>query len=680
MAGLYFHIETEFLAEAARDILKGDEGYADKSPFRIGDYIIGPRKGDSVIDIKQGEIHTVKGGLRVTKSQKYRELEMTIAGLEDMQSARGAKGIGLDKRQEKELAEAVEKFKAERKRVIVQSLENLEDVDLPPGFKPTVTEGGRAKLAADGIAGKAGRRRDPTGELFRLVDEEDYSRTFNTQDTAPTALRPEIDPDDFSDMDPDKPKKRGIVTGADAERASNRSPVTSSEVGGRTAPDFGDDGLDGPSSDPDNPKNPPIRETPKTLYEELDDNNRARVNRGLYPLNDDGSLMSKAKEDDDLLRRLDEANERRAATRSTVDRGKANRSKNSVRDRLSRISKTIGDQRLINGKATVKISESAAQKLLELQEDINAIYDSDDTGSVKQKKATARLKKGVEGLALDIDRVRNSPGVVGTQRSEDLLKVRQSLLGAIGRGTGYFDNNTGQTFRRFTVFGIGEGGKEVRFTEFAVDKDSAEKAVIERTGRSVVPDKTRSFGPTGRSQVAEATPEKPPVRSSAPVTEGPDPKGPAPKGAASKGASAAKEATKGGRVARALGIAGKTGLGRLGALAFGPVGTVASLGLMAYGMGMSESKQRVETAERERERLLRYRQMRKVQDDKKYQQKKIAAAASASRLANKPKRQVALSDELKAILGAEQEAVLRQGRASPQAGGTKLEYYRSLIR
>tara|TARA_X000001382_G_scaffold3554_1_gene3658 strand:- start:241 stop:2325 length:2085 start_codon:yes stop_codon:yes gene_type:complete len=688
----HFNVEIDFFAVAERDFTRGG-GYAAKGftvPFT--DYVLFPKEGDQVLTLEKGQTSKVRGGVRVGYSRKSKKL---LSKIEDLNNKAETKG--LSPRELSDRAQAKKDFASSKTADVKRALRSAGNIDLPDGFGLQYVEGTKTPAlfndtvrqgvdffpdtqASDAVSNSG----------YRELSPEEYRKKHNAFGDSPSYV--------LSDgrLEPEEVKGRRLVTGAEAERAS-RDPLSprSNEVTGRSAAINDDGSFAVDDTDDMRPSKTGVRSyTPE---------NQRLIANGQYPRNPAGEEVVVT--DPEVRDAIDRGRERQQAIAGKADSNKT-RLNNKTNEILNRVTKTIGDQRPLNGKAKVKISEKAEA----IKQDLVKKYDelwarTDISGSEKQVEAQKLLRRNAKKINNEIQ-IELNRASGDSKRTAQLKGLRNSLVDAVGDTTpgakqrrnttgAYFDNDKGKTVKSYTVSvaesGVqaGEPGKVKRYNVFATSADEADQLVRDRLGnRTRIIEGTKPRG-SGRSvagavdlPVQGPSPASPtPGTSSSPdVPDSPTSTSTAPKGSSAAGSVAGKadDAAKYSKFAKFAGYAGKTGLGRVAGVAFGPLGTVASLGLMAYGTATSGGKRQVRQAQSNAEFLKNYRQTRLVQQQEEYKRKMLERRSAAALKHTRGNKRVALSPELQAVLGSKEKEILSQGVPQPQIN-REMEYFRDLI-
>ena len=689
----HFNVEIDFFAVAERDFTRGG-GYATKGvsvPF--SDYVLFPKRGDQVLTLKKGLRTKVRGGVRVGYSRNSKKLLGKIEALDNKAKTKNLSIAEKDAR-----IKAKRDFQSSKTADVKRALLSSENIDLPDGFRLQYVVGTQAPAlfndtvrqgvdffpdtqASDAVSDRG----------YRELSTEEYRKRHNAFGDRPSYVMAD------GTLEPEEVKGRKLVTGEAAERAS-RDPLSprSNEVTGRSV-EINDDGSFAVDDNDD------MRPS-KTGVRSYTPENQRRIANGQFPVNANGEEVPVS--DPEVREALDRGRERQQGIAGKADRNKT-RLNNKTNEILNRVTKTVGDQRPLNGKATVKISEKAEAIKQNLVKEYDELWARTDiSGSEKQEKALQLLKRNAKKINTEIQIELNSARG-DANRTAQLKGLRNSLVDAVGDTTpgakqtrnstgAYFDNDQGKTVRSYTVSvsesGAGESGKVKRYNVFATSADEADKLVQGRLGertRILEGTKPRGSGRSvagavdlpvqGPSPAPSASPT-PGTSSSPDVPDSPTTTSTAPKGSSAAGsvASKADDAAKYSKFAKFAGYAGKTGLGRIAGVAFGPLGTVASLGLMAYGTATASGKRQVRQAQSNAEFLKNYRQTRLVQQQEEYKRKMLERRSAAALRHTRGNKKVALSPELQAVLGSKEKEILSQGAPQPQIN-REMEYFRDLI-
>ena len=190
--------------------------------------------------------------------------------------------------------------------------------------------------------------------------------------------------------------------------------------------------------------------------------------------------------------------------------------------------------------------------------------------------------------------------------------------------------------------------------------------------------KTNARGYTG-GMIGVKGVVKPPRKRTPTTTAEPDVDKPVTSKPGTKaGATVAKEATEevaeeaveaaakkgaGAAVGRQVaGAAAKGVLGRAAGLLFGPVGTAATLGFMAYGVAADKSRRRQEVAAKNREIYTNFVQKQIVSREQRMERARLQAATLQARKQVASRTRKKISPELAAILGNRQSEFIQQPR------------------
>lgn len=666
-------------------------------------------EGKGSIQFREGRTYQFPVGVRVPVTDEMKKIQ---AELDALPKATGTADDFVtpagDPRPTAERIKLENQLKQARGRAVKKAIKGKK-VDFPDGFK---------KVSV------LDRSFSPDGSIVNRIESvtpvtpEQYQGVFKTPPSPedPGDLLPEGDPE----QTPKGRRQLEARTSRKQNRAARTSPVEEApEVGGN----FNDDDIPldmdelaevGTDADPD-------AKTQKSAYDRLSDDNKRRVNRGLVPIHEESGVeMDTTYMDDELKTRIDENASSRRTKAASIQEGRRTR---TFDQRQRNVLRAIG-----SGPNTPK---ELRDRVAAYNEAVAKVKNSDLPFNQKQKALDALLVDLRQGSRRDLTAI----GKVNKGQAAELERYRENIKRSYGQGNNrlsFIDRDSGRVIRPFQVQYESSakpkkgdskgprGGKIRSATVFAESADEAMDRVSEigdyvaapgnRAGMVKVSQlddanldditpgaggsKPLVFDPetgdlvtdqeaTRRSMAAtDAEGDAPPKGAPDVADDAPDgrPK-PSAKPAAAAGAAddVAGAAAKGGRISRALGIAGKTGLGRLGALAFGPVGTAVGLGITAYSLLADPAIKRREQAAKDRESLERYYQLSAIKQQQRFEQKGLQDRAAAARVGVRQKTRVRLSPELEAVLGSRREEFL-SGSQTPSYKPDQLDMYRNLIR
>jgi len=659
-------------------------------------------EGKGAIQFRKGRTYQFPVGVRVKVTDEMKKIQREITAL-NLDTLSG-KFTRNDPRPRAEEVRLTNELKEARGRAVRAAIAD-KHVDFQDGFKKVNV---------------LKRSYSPDGSLVNKIESVTPVPSAQYEGVFKVPSSP-YDPGDLlpagEDVDPeDTPKGRRRLERRSATRRA--SPLEEGlEVGGKAEADFSLDpdelAKTGTSADPD-------AKTPRSAYDRLSDDNKRRVNRGLVPINEDSGVeMDTTYMDEDLKARIDENAASRRAKRTTAREGRKFR---IFEQRQSNVLKAIGSKS--------NTPKELRDRVAAYKEQVAKVKNSDLSFKEKQKALNGLLVK------LRQDTRRDLAGIASVNKgqAEELRRYRENIKRAFGQGnkrTSFVDRDTGRVLRPFRVeYESGakatkkgdtkglRGGKVRSITVFADSADAAMDRVSEigdyvaapgdRAGmvnvsqlddanldditpgakgsKPLVIDPETGDLVTDREAAARSKTnvdvDKPRTTTAASAADDVADAIPAKTTAVGKVADEASDlakVSKGGRISQALGIAGKTGLGRLGALAFGPLGTAVGLGFMAYGAAAAPQAKRREKAARDRAALERYYQISSVRQQQDFERKALQERATAARSMVAQKTRVKLSPELEAVLGVRRNEFIKPTQA-PAYKPDQLDMYRNLIR
>ena len=683
-----FHIELDYLLKATKDIVTGGAPKEGKG-FRVGGFRIGRRgAGDVRHGASKGQFHLLRVGVVVPRSEQSQALERRINQLASEQRRLIKQSRNLSARERKELKNLKEKQLQFRHKDIAAAVKTPSNISVPDGF--TAQDPG-AKLGQHVNGHKANNVQFVSKEVFA----EKYG--FAESPIDPNAPKLVSNHDPNGKYTGEASRSRGRPSGGEVidpdDLDFEAKPTTRPEVTGKGVPGIDETGAPDISDTSSNPVNR------RAAYDKLTPAQKTQVNGGEYPTYHDSEgkpygNLEIGKEDDYIKDRVAEGRNRNALTREQSALGKSDRgaTKDSSTKRLQRITAILGDKDEGNWFENRKVKIPAVEKTLEaLKDNFDDIWNrlpGAENLKERNKALNSLFTTARTNIISDLEvQIGIEQGKKNPKTVQQLKAMQKSVANAVSSdhrnfSRPYFDNNSGQTKRQFKVKVADTQTQEVKiFRVYADSAKNAEKIIKENVGSTKIISTTEAK----IVKPVAVDPNKPVLSGDVPDVDkplGPDPSGkPAVAGAvddvaddAAKGAAKAAQYSK---MSRFLGTAGRTGLGRVAGVAFGPAGTLASLGLMGYSMVAGNKAKQLEQYKAQSEAYRTISQKTSQINQQWVDRKNNSAAVAAARTQVLTKRPIELSNELQAILGVDQNKYINRpttARASPEQ-----DMYRSLL-